>query len=148
MQAAFEAGGGVVGVLADSLRKEALSRKYREMIATGRVALASPFGPDSRFSVGNAMGRNRLIDALSDAVVIADSAESGGTWSGGLENFKVLRVPTYVRTGPAEAPGNAPLRAAGGISLTLQELEASWDGRFPATAAEQSQQLDLFAPKP
>ncbi len=147
MQAAFEAGGAVIGVLADSLRKEALSRKYREMIATGRVALVSPFGPDTRFSVGNAMGRNRLIYALSDAVLIADSAESGGTWSGALENFRILRVPTCVRTGPEEAPGNAALRAAGGISLSLEELQASWDGRFPATTPEQSQQLDLFAPR-
>lgn len=145
MQAAFDAGGRVVGVLADSLRKEALSRRYREMVATGRMALVSPFGPDVRFTVGNAMGRNRLIYTLSDAVVIADSDTSGGTWSGAVENLKQMRVSTFVRSGPDEGAGNSELRSLGAKALAAEELKAGWGELFLAPRAPEDKQLELFA---
>lgn len=145
MQAAFEAGGAVVGVLADSLRKEALSRRSRTMLATGRTALVTPFGPDARFTVGNAMGRNRLIYTLSQAVVITDSERSGGTWSGAQENLKHDWVPTFVRAGTDEGQGNAELRSQGARGLTLDELDASLGELFLAPRPRPSEQLELYS---
>jgi predicted Rossmann fold nucleotide-binding protein DprA/Smf involved in DNA uptake len=43
----------------------------------GRIALLSPFRPDAPYSEGNAVGRNRLITALADAVIVMQ-AQPGG----------------------------------------------------------------------
>lgn len=149
MLAAYEAGGIVVGVLADSLRKEALSKRYREMILSGRLTLVSSFGPDARFTIGNAMGRNRLIYALCDAVVIADCEDSGGTWSGAVDNQKQWQIPMSVRTGANEGKGNAGVRSMGGRGLRLAELEQDWKTLFPLHvprgAGGNEKQMELFA---
>ena len=98
MDAALEAGGHAVGVLADSLEKAVLNRAHREPLMDGRLTLVSPFDPSARFKSWNAMGRNKLIYALGDAGLVVDSAHGkGGTWSGAVEQLKKYRsVPIYV----------------------------------------------------
>jgi predicted Rossmann fold nucleotide-binding protein DprA/Smf involved in DNA uptake len=51
MLAAMESGGTVVGVLADSLLKAAVARKYCNGIREKRLTLFSPYYPDARFTV-------------------------------------------------------------------------------------------------
>ncbi len=148
MQAAFDAGGTVIGVLADSLRKEALSKRYREMIGTGRVALLSPFGPDSRFTAGTAMARNRLVYTFCDATLVADSDLTGGTWSGAEENRKNWGIPVYVRTGAHEGEGNRKLIELGALPLTESQLESGWDELFPKLKKLSRDQMELFAVSP
>ena len=53
MLAALEAGGAVVGALADSLLRSATSGKAREAIQDGRLTLVSAFDPEAGFNVGN-----------------------------------------------------------------------------------------------
>jgi predicted Rossmann fold nucleotide-binding protein DprA/Smf involved in DNA uptake len=53
------------------------------------LCLVTPFSPNAGFSIGAAMGRNRLIYCLADyAIVVASDAESGGTWAGATEALK------------------------------------------------------------
>jgi predicted Rossmann fold nucleotide-binding protein DprA/Smf involved in DNA uptake len=123
MTVALESGGRGVAVLADSLLKMSVSGRYREGIRSGQLALTSPYDPDAVFNVGNAMGRNRDVYALSDwAMVVSAALNEGGTWAGAVENLKHSWVPLFVR---ADAPlplGNQGLIDKGGISVTLEEL--------------------------
>ena len=59
MDAALEARGTAVGVLADSLERQVKVQK--EALSRGDLCLVTPYNPSAGFSVGSAMGRNRLI---------------------------------------------------------------------------------------
>lgn len=86
MTSALEHGGFAVGVLADGLEKRVREPQVRSWIADERLCLISPYGPNSGFSVGAAMGRNKLIYGLSEfALVVAAQAGTGGTWAGATE---------------------------------------------------------------
>lgn len=97
MDAALEAGGPVVGVLADNLEKAVLNQEHREPLKEGRLTLVSPFDPSVAFKSWNAMARNKLIYALGDAGLVVDCAHGkGGTWSGAVEQLKKFKsVPVY-----------------------------------------------------
>ena len=117
MEAALECGGESVGVLADSLLKASTRRSYREAIQEGRLVLLSPYYPESGFSVGNAMGRNKYIYTLSEAVIAVKSDfEKGGTWAGAVENQKNDWVPLLVRD--IENKGNRALIERGAIPVS------------------------------
>ena len=111
MHGAFEEGGAVVGVMADSLLRAAVSGKYREGIRRGQLTLISPYNPEARFNVGNAMGRNKYIYALADyAVVVSSDFEKGGTWAGAEEELRREHGrPVFVRTGSGVPKGNTEL---------------------------------------
>jgi predicted Rossmann fold nucleotide-binding protein DprA/Smf involved in DNA uptake len=123
METALERGGRVVGVLADRLARAAVSKPYRGALRAGRLALWSPYDPDAGFSVGNAMGRNRHIYALSDAALVVSATEAaGGTWAGAVENLKRQWVPLYVRSGEQAPPGNRLLVDQGGRPVSSTSL--------------------------
>lgn len=118
MTGAAEAGGSVVGALADSLERKIRAADVRALIADERLALVSPYGADVPFSVGNAMGRNRLIYCLADAALVVSTAEGeGGTWTGATESLKAGWVPVWVRAGEGVPAGNAALVARGALAL-------------------------------
>ena len=97
MLGALDAEGTVIGVLADSLLKTSLSKKYLNHLLDDNLVLVSPFNPEAGFSVGNAMGRNKYIYCLSDAAVVVRSDTKGGTWRGAEENQKNNWVPIWVK---------------------------------------------------
>ncbi len=116
MGAALEAGGNAAGLLADSLEKSIRAADARAAIDEGQLVLATPFSPHASFNIGMAMGRNKLIYALSDfALVIASDAEKGGTWSGAEEALKAGWIPVFVAEGPNVPEGNRLLIKRGGI---------------------------------
>lgn len=116
MLRALEAGGSVVGVMADSLLRAAVSGKYREGIRSGQLVLVSPYNPEARFNVGNAMGRNKYIYALADyAVIVNTDCRKGGTWAGAEEELRRKGGRTvFVRTGSDVPKGNLELMKLGG----------------------------------
>ena len=118
MTGAAEAGGKVMGVIADSLERKVRSTDVRALIGDERLVLVSPYGADVPFSVGAAMGRNRLIYCLADAALIVSTSEGeGGTWAGATEAIKAAWVPVYVRAGEGVPAGNAALIARGASGL-------------------------------
>ncbi len=127
MNAAFETGGAVVGVLAESLVRKLRSPDVRRAIHEGRTIMFTPYNPDSPFSVGNAMGRNKLIYALSAlTLVVAAEAGTGGSWSGAAEALRRGFGRVAVWRGPGEGPGNEKLEGRGAVPVTsLDELEAA-----------------------
>ena len=100
MRGALEAGGKVVGVLADSLERAAMNRENRSHLMNRRLVLISAYDPSAGFNVGHAMQRNKLIYALADAALVVNADyEKGGTWTGAVEQLGKLHfVPVYVRS--------------------------------------------------
>lgn len=125
-EAALAAGGSVVEVVPDSL----LKRVHAGVSGPNRC-LVSPYHPDAGFSAGNAMGRNKLIYALSSATVVVSSAlGTGGTWSGAKEALSQNLCSVFVRSGDGVPAGNEALIQAGAYALgTPNTMKAALDGR-------------------
>ncbi len=119
MKAAFQAGGTVVGVPAHSLTRTLREPKVRQALQDGLMVMCTPYAPDSPFTVGKAMGRNKLIYALSEVTVaVAADHNSGGTWSGATEAIRGNYCRVAVWRGNGEGPGNEPLEQRGAQPLT------------------------------
>ncbi len=147
MQAAGEAGGTAIGVLAEGLLAAIRNRQNRIGLEGGKLALVSPFYPEAGFNAGNAMARNRSIYALADyALVVQSDLDKGGTWAGAIENLREGWVPLLVRRDPG-APGNAELVRKGGrpfdYDLRARDSLRGWlDGR-----SDDREPAELFPPK-
>ena len=124
MDAALESEAVAVGVLADSLVRTVRDPDVRRAITDGRLCLCSPYQPSAPFNVANAMGRNKLIYALSQATfVVASDLESGGTWGGATEALRRAIAPVLVWTGDGAGPGNARLVERGATPVdSIDEL--------------------------
>lgn len=118
MEAALQARGTAVGILAHSLETEVRKPENRTALQRGDLCLATPYSPSAGFSVGNAMGRNRLIYTLADyAIVVASDASKGGTWAGATEALKVQWIPVFVLEHNAMPDGNKELLNKGALSF-------------------------------
>lgn len=137
MRAALEAEGTVVGVLADSLLRALREPETRRAIANGQVCFCTPFNPSAGFSVANAMGRNKVVYALSAAtLVVASEENSGGTWAGAKEAITGRITPVLSWVGPGSGPGNAALVVRGAVELS------DLDALFPLPPAVMSLDAD------
>jgi predicted Rossmann fold nucleotide-binding protein DprA/Smf involved in DNA uptake len=127
MRGALEAGGKVMGVLADSLERASLNREHRNLLMDGQLVLISPYDPSAGFNVGHAMQRNKLIYALADAaLVVSSDYEKGGTWAGAIEQLEKLRlVPVYVRSNGGTGKGLEALRRRGALAWPNPETPES-----------------------
>lgn len=152
MRAALDEGGTAVGVLADSLLPTALRADARDALRSGRLAMISPYYPSASFSIGNAMGRNKLIYGLADwACVVSSDVRKGGTWAGADEELRRQpHVPVFVRFGEGVPAGNRELLALGALpfppapwTTPLGDLLASAGREIPATP-EPARQRSLF----
>lgn len=104
MTSALEHGGSAVGVVADGLEKRIREPRIRTWLADEQLCLLSPYGPNTGFSVGAAMGRNKLIYGLSEfALVVSATAGKGGTWAGATEALKNEWSTVFVRQAPKSA---------------------------------------------
>lgn len=116
MEAALQAHGTAVAVLADSLVRAV--RRYQVELARKDLCLVTPYLPDAGFSVRTAMGRNRLIYCLADyAIVVASDAETGGTWAGAIEALRNGWLPVFVLEYDGMAAGNRLLLQKGALPL-------------------------------
>ncbi len=147
MNAAFTAGGNVIGVPANSLARTLKSPGVRRAVYDGRTVMCTPYAPDSGFSVGKAMGRNKLIYALSDVTVaVAADQGSGGTWSGATEAMKGRYCRVAVWRGPGEGPGNEALADMGAIPITdVTQLGSIFSSpQFEPEQSSSPEQATLF----
>ena len=148
MQAALDASGIAFGALADSLDRTVRQPDLRELLQDRRLVLVTPFLPTAGFSIGTAMGRNKIIYGLSEYAVIASSDHAtGGTWAGAEEALKGKWCPLYVRAGENVPKGNRELIKLGATGLepeTLAEIKdlPAW---FEAHRPQVPVEMDLFA---
>lgn len=146
MLAALDAGGLAAGVLADSLARATRDADIRRAVADGRLCFCTPYNPTAGFTVANAMGRNKLIYALSKAtLVVAADLDKGGTWAGAVEALRQRSSPVLVWTGNGAGEGNPRLveRGATGVEQ-ISELFPLPPGGAPTQRSDRSpQQLGL-----
>ena len=118
MNAALDARGTAVGILADSLEKTIRNSELRLALGRRDLCLATPYSPNAPFSVGTAMGRNKLIYTLADyAIVVASDAGKGGTWAGATEALKKKWLPVFVLDHSAMPEGNKMLIQKGALPI-------------------------------
>ncbi len=123
MLGTLDNGGTSIGVLASGLLQAGVSRKYREKIRSGDLALISSFNPEAGFNIGNAMARNKYIYCLADtAIVVSSTPHKGGTWSGATENLQQNWVPLWVKHTENIRSGNIQLSEKGARTLPKELL--------------------------
>jgi predicted Rossmann fold nucleotide-binding protein DprA/Smf involved in DNA uptake len=116
MDSSIQARGTAVAVLADSLERAVKS--WKGALGQGDLCLVTPYNPKAGFSVGAAMGRNRLIYSLADyAIVVASDAETGGTWAGASEALKNNWIPVFVLEHGQMTEGNKLLLKKGALGF-------------------------------
>ncbi len=141
MSGSLELGGWALGVLAEGLARTATSGQYRSGLVSDHLTLVSPFDPDSRWFAYTAMDRNKLLYGFSDAaLVVASSADSGGTWAGATEALQHGKVKVFVKTVGVLAPGNAKLVRMGGIPFPPEP----WVSLVPLFTAPEETNRNLF----
>jgi predicted Rossmann fold nucleotide-binding protein DprA/Smf involved in DNA uptake len=143
MAAAVQTGGRVVGVLAESLLRRVRDPETRRVIGEGSACLVTPYKPDAGFSVANAMGRNKLVYALSRVtLVVASDLESGGTWEGASEALSRRYGAVCVWVGDGAGHGNRALVELGATAVDDLELLLT-AGPAPLERADPAEQLRL-----
>jgi DNA processing protein len=142
MRGALDAGGKVVGIMADSLERAAMTRENRSILMDGQLVLISPYDPGAGFNVGHAMQRNKLIYALSDAaLVVSSDYQKGGTWTGAVEQLEKFRfVTVYVRSSGESQQGLISLLKKGAMSWPDP---ASPEALIETITAKESNERDL-----
>ena len=147
MFGALNAEGTVIGILADNLFRSATSAKYRRHLMSGDLTLISPFNPEMRFFVGNAMARNKYVYCLAEeAVVVSSARDNGGTWNGAVENLNNGWTPVWIKRTESPGSGNSHLVELGGRWLErLDDLvqTESGGGQQPNTQGDDIQPLHL-----
>lgn len=107
--AALSNGGTTVVVAAEGLLNFRLRSEIKELVTPTNTLVLSEFQPNARWSAANAMTRNHTIIGLSNALIVVESALTGGTFQAGQFALKI-RAPLFVAeyTQPSErATGNA-----------------------------------------
>lgn len=119
MQAALDAGGQVVGVLADPLLPALRAPDTRKRILKGALTLCTPFAPDAPYSPERAMARNKIVYALDDhTIVVAVEKDADSTWGGATEAIEHGYGTVAVWRGSGEGPDNIALEALGARRIT------------------------------
>ncbi|WP_058187286.1 DNA-processing protein DprA [Terracidiphilus gabretensis] len=139
-RAALEAGGSTILVLPEGIHHFRIRKELYDVWDWSRVLVVSQFEPDAPWSVYRAMDRNRVIIALSRAMIVVEAGESGGTVAAGLSTLKAGK-PLYVavyENMPERAPGNEKLLQLGGKKV--------FKGRLTGRAKMAELFADISAP--
>ncbi|BAS67740.1 DNA-processing protein DprA [Bathymodiolus septemdierum thioautotrophic gill symbiont] len=150
MTAALDSGGITIGVLAENLLKKSLERNARKAISNDQLLLISPYHPNARFTVGTAMGRNKLIYAMADyGLVVSAEHKKGGTWAGATEELKRENaLPIFIRSGKNIPTGNKELLGLGAIEwqevISRDDLSQQLSDSAKSVKSNKQENLSLF----
>jgi predicted Rossmann fold nucleotide-binding protein DprA/Smf involved in DNA uptake len=101
MSGALDVEGTAIGVVSDRLSDVPTVSTWRKALMAGSLCMVSAVDPESRFTTGNAMSRNKVIYGLADRAIVVRSAHgSGGTWAGAVEAIRLGVCPVHVRAHP------------------------------------------------
>jgi predicted Rossmann fold nucleotide-binding protein DprA/Smf involved in DNA uptake len=92
-------------------------KTYYKQIVGGDVLVLSTFPPKAVWSVGLAMARNPIIYGLADDIYVAESSETGGTWSGVIDGLNKGRTIFVRSPEPNEKNANTLLIRKGALSV-------------------------------
>ena len=105
---ALSSGGTTILVLPEGIEHFRIAPELRDVWDWERVLVVSQFDPRAPWKAYHAMDRNKVIMALSCAMIVVEAGEKGGTRAAG-EDALELRIPLFaIDYGFDEtiAPGN------------------------------------------
>lgn len=112
-EAALEAGGAVISIVADELAKQPLREN---------VLYLSEDGFEEPFSAMRALSRNRCIHAMVWRTFVAQTSNGmGGTWDGTVKNLRAGWSGVYCFNDGSE--GMERLAAMGAMPVGLEDLQ-------------------------
>jgi DNA processing protein len=126
--AALASGGTTVIVLAEGINRFRIRRgEFEALWDSERAVVVSQFPPDQKWFASGAMTRNTVISGLSEALVVVEAGEKGGTVAAG--EYALRRGQTVLTLELFDAPpGNQLLMANGAkVIRSRQHLEAALD---------------------
>ena len=153
---ALEANGTTTMVLSYGFNHLSIKREIKEQNWERNTLFISQFMPYEKFSGQNAMARNKLVCALSSAVIVISSGperdssgKMSGTFDAGLTALK-YKIPLFVLNPellkPNPPQGNVDLIRLGGVSLSNgNELVEHLDKLSPKLNP-QTEPIELDAP--
>lgn len=118
-RSALMAGGSTIIVLPEGMNGFRIKRELEDVWDWNRILVLSEFLPEESWSVSRAMKRNGTIIGLSEAMLIIEAGEKGGSLDAGLRTLKAgkkLLVPVFADPG-VTASGNKILLEHGAIPL-------------------------------
>lgn len=119
---ALDVGGSTIGVLAQGLLTTRFSELVEAVFDPASCLIVSEFPPRRGWSAGAALGRNRTICALSDALLVVQASGRGGSLECGraaLSLRKPLFAIKHYDALTAGWNGNEKLIGEGACPLTL-----------------------------
>ena len=118
-EAALTNNGRTIIVLPEGVDHFRIKKSIKDAWDWNRVLVISQFAPNAVWRADRAMERNKLIVGLSNAVIVLEAREQGGTLNAGftaLEMRKPLFVAIYDEMNGSRE-GNQLLIERGGIPL-------------------------------
>jgi DNA processing protein len=122
-RAALEAGGHTIFVLPEGIEHFRIKKELKDVWDWSRVLVISQFEPSATWQAFRAMDRNNVIVALSDAMIVIEAGEKGGTIEAGRSALRLKR-PLFVAEyeDMANALGNNELLKKGAKRLRRSSL--------------------------
>jgi len=117
--AALRSGGCTIFVLPEGIEHFAIRKELKAVWDWSRALVLTSYPPKAPWQMHQAMDRNNIIVALSDAMIVIEAREKGGTLEAGkatLRRGKPLYVAVYADN--EQAPGNAYLLKQGAFRLS------------------------------
>ena len=125
-RSALQNGGSTIIVLPEGIDSFTIRRDIVDVWDWERVLVVSEFMPRDGWLASRAMKRNSTIIALSDAMLVVEAGDTGGSMDAGMKTIdmgKSLFVPLYSQL-PDSAMGN-PLLLARGAQPLKQKRQTS-----------------------
>lgn len=138
---ALEKGATTIMILPEGISAFYIKRELKSVWDWGRILVISEFEPFAKWQVSRAMQRNRTIIALSQAMLVIEAGETGGSLDAGLKSIekgKKLFVPQYAEF-PVSALGNKQLLQNGAYPLRMKRtsMKANLDNLYASINAVQ-----------
>lgn len=121
---ALAGGGATIMVLPEGIEHFRIKEVLKPVWDWNRVLVISQFKPGEKWQAFRAMARNKVIIALSGAMIVIEAGDRGGTLDAGKSALE-LNIPLFVaRYGSAteDARGNEILMGLGGVPLNRSRI--------------------------
>ena len=130
-------GGTTVIVLPEGIERFRVRRgEFADVWDSSRVVVVSQFSPNQPWNAGAAMARNAVISGLSQALVVVEAADTGGTLAAGLHALE-RGQPVIVLQFDQEPAGNRILLDKGAVPVRSRQELAERLADLPAAGSDQ-----------
>lgn len=119
--ASLEAGGNTILVIPEGIDNFRVKKDLRPIWDWDRVLVISQFQANAVWEVRNAFARNRLIVALSKAVIVFEPGITGGTLDAGKQTLKA-GIPLFVAPSVIRDGDHILMSMGGRLLRSMDEL--------------------------